>query len=402
MTYPNGRVLSYNYNTGLDSTISRLSSIADSIATLESYKYLGLDTVVERDHPQTHVNATFISQSGGTGDAGDQYTGLDRFGRVVEVNWYNTSTSSATDDFQYGYDQGSNVLFKNNMLGHFILGLLGRHVLLHFLAAHSESSATIENWRSTAIVWQGEGGSGFQTRDSPRTKIATLLFGLVSRGGDVMTATAPKLTQRPAWKAIQAHYEKVRPLHLRQLFADDPGRGERFSAEAVGIYLDYSKNRCQRRNAQDCCCNSPRIRPAPRIDAMFAARRSTSPRSEPCCTSPCAPRKMRSSSVDGENVVPEVHAVLDQMADFSDRVRSGEWTGYTGKRIRNVINIGIGGSDLGPAMAYEALQLLQRPQADLRFVSNVDGTDFAEATRDLDPAETLFIISSKTFTTLET
>lgn len=217
-----------------------------------------------------------------------------------------------------------------------------------------------------------------------------------------MTTTIKPLTKRPAWKALEAHHQKVRELHLRKLFADDPKRGERLTAEAVGLYLDYSKNRITDETltlllhlAEECDLRA-------RIDAMFRGEKINI--TENRAVLHVALRAPRGASivVDGENVVPQVHAVLDKMADFSNRVRSGGWKGHTGKRIRNVINIGIGGSDLGPVMAYEALKHYSNRAVTFRFVSNVDGTDFVEATRDLDTAETLFIISSKTFTTLET
>ncbi|PYM97662.1 MAG: glucose-6-phosphate isomerase [Candidatus Rokuibacteriota bacterium] len=216
-----------------------------------------------------------------------------------------------------------------------------------------------------------------------------------------MTRMLP-LTARPAWKALQAHYEKIRDFHLRTLFADDAKRGERLTAEAVGVFLDYSKNRVTddtlallRRLAEECGLRE-------RIDAMFRGDKINV--TEARAVLHVALRAPRGASiiVDGKNVVPEVHAVLDAMADFATRVRSGAWKGHTGKRIRNVVNIGIGGSDLGPVMAYEALKHYSDRAMAFRFVSNVDGTDFVEATRDLDPAETLFIVSSKTFTTLET
>jgi len=219
--------------------------------------------------------------------------------------------------------------------------------------------------------------------------------------GRSMTGMLP-LTARPAWKALQAHYEKVRDLHLRTLFADDARRGERLTADAVGIFLDYSKNRVTddtlallRRLADECGLRE-------RIDAMFRGDKINV--TEARAVLHVALRAPRGASivVDGKDVVPEVHAVLDAMADFATRVRSGAWKGHTGKRIRNVVNIGIGGSDLGPVMAYEALKHYSDRAMTFRFVSNVDGTDFVEATRDLDPAETLFIVSSKTFTTLET
>jgi glucose-6-phosphate isomerase len=210
------------------------------------------------------------------------------------------------------------------------------------------------------------------------------------------------LTQRPAWKALEAHYQKIRDQHLRTLFAEDPNRGERFALEAVGIYLDYSKNRVTGETIQLLLELAASSGLRERIDAMFKGEKiNVTERRAVLHVALRAPRD-QSIIVDGENVVPEVHAVLDKMADFSNRVRSGAWTGYTGKRMRNIINIGIGGSDLGPSMAYDALQYYSDRNLTMRFVSNIDGNEFVEATRDLDPAETLFIVSSKTFTTLET
>jgi glucose-6-phosphate isomerase len=217
-----------------------------------------------------------------------------------------------------------------------------------------------------------------------------------------MTAGIAPLTARPAWQALAAHYEQVRELHLRQLFAEDPTRGERLTAEAVGIYLDYSKNRITNETLQLLLHLAEESGLRTRIDAMFRGDRINI--TEDRAVLHVALRAPRGTSivVDGTNVVPQVHAVLDKMADFCHRVRSGAWQGHTGKRIRNVINIGIGGSDLGPVMAYEALKHYSDRSMTCRFVSNIDGTDFAEAVHDLDPAETLFIAASKTFTTLET
>jgi len=215
------------------------------------------------------------------------------------------------------------------------------------------------------------------------------------------TGTAP-LTARPAWRALQAHHEKVRDLHLRTLFEQDPKRGERLTAEAAGLYLDYSKNRITDETLDLLMQLAEESGLRARIDAMFAGEKINV--TENRAVLHVALRAPRGTSivVDGENVVPQVHAVLDKMSAFAERVRSGAWKGHTGRRIRNVINIGIGGSDLGPVMAYEALRHYSDRAMTFRFVSNVDGTDFVEATRDLDPAETLFIVSSKTFTTLET
>jgi glucose-6-phosphate isomerase len=210
------------------------------------------------------------------------------------------------------------------------------------------------------------------------------------------------LTARPAWKLLAAHCERIRGLHLRTLFADDATRGERLTADGAGIYLDYSKNRVTDETIALLCRLAAASALRERIDAMFGGARINV--TEGRSVLHVALRAPRDASivVDGKNVVPEVHAVLDAMAEFSKRVRSGVWKGHTGKRIRNVVNIGIGGSDLGPVMAYEALKYYSDRSMCFRFVSNVDGTDLAEATLDLDPAETLFIVSSKTFTTLET
>src|SRR5215813_13372853 len=212
-----------------------------------------------------------------------------------------------------------------------------------------------------------------------------------------MNPTIQPLTERQAWKALAAHQQKVRELHLRQLFADDPTRGERLTAEAVGFYLDYSKNRITDETLTLLLQLAEESGLRGRIDAMFRGEKLNV--TENRAVLHVALRSPRGASivVDGENVVPQVHAVLDKMADFSHRVRSGAWKGHTGKRIRNVINIGIGGSDLGPVMAYEALKHYSERAMTFHFVSNVDGADFVEVVRDLDPAETLFIISSKTF-----
>ena len=210
------------------------------------------------------------------------------------------------------------------------------------------------------------------------------------------------LTERPAWKALQAHYETIRDVHLRTLFGDDPGRGERMAIEVDGLYFDYSKHRVTAETLRLLTALVDEVGLRERIDAMFRGDKINV--TEMRAVMHVALRAPRDATimVDGQNVVPEVHQVLDRMTDFSNRVRGGAWQGHTGKRIRAVINIGIGGSDLGPVMAYEALRHYSDRNLTMRFVSNVDGTDFAEATHDLDPAETLFIISSKTFTTLET
>jgi len=210
------------------------------------------------------------------------------------------------------------------------------------------------------------------------------------------------LTKRKAWKKLQTHYRKLRDVHLRDLFSNDPGRGERMTVEAEGIFLDYSKNRITDETVRLLVKLAEEADVRSRIDAMFRGDKINVTEKRAVLHTALRAPQGTSIIVDGENVVPQVHAVLDRMAAFSDRVRSGEWKGFTGKPIRNVINVGIGGSDLGPVMAYEALKHYSDRNITFRFVSNVDGTDFAEAVRDLDPAETLFLISSKTFTTLET
>jgi glucose-6-phosphate isomerase len=218
--------------------------------------------------------------------------------------------------------------------------------------------------------------------------------------GDDMAGTP--LTERQAWQALRRHHAEIAGRHLRELFAADPGRGERLTAEAAGLYLDYSKNRVTDETMRLLVELAAESGVAERRDAMFRGEHINV--SEDRAVLHVALRMPRSMSlvVDGEDVVAQVHEVLDRMIDFADRVRSGQWTGYTGKRIRNVINVGIGGSDLGPVMAYEALRHYSDRDMTFRFVSNVDSTDFVEATRDLAADETLFIISSKTFSTLET
>jgi glucose-6-phosphate isomerase len=219
---------------------------------------------------------------------------------------------------------------------------------------------------------------------------------------NVETPKVPSMTQRPAWKALEANFQQVRGLHLRDMFAKDAGRGERLTAEAVGIFLDYSKNRVTDETLKLLVQLAEESGLRERIDAMFRGDKINITEKRAVLHVALRAAKGTSIVVDGENVVPAVHAVLDKMAALCDRIRSGAWVGHTGKKIRNIVNIGIGGSDLGPVMAYEALRYYTQRNLTLRFVSNVDGTDFAEAVIDLDPAETLFIVSSKTFTTLET
>jgi glucose-6-phosphate isomerase len=210
------------------------------------------------------------------------------------------------------------------------------------------------------------------------------------------------ITESPEWRALAAHYDEVRDLHLRDLFASDAERGERLTAEAEGVYLDYSKNRITDETMRLLLELARRAGLRDRIDAMFRGEKINVTEDRAVLHVALRAPEGAVIDVDGENVVPLVHAVLRKMADFSERVRSGAWTGHTGKPVRNVVNIGIGGSDLGPAMASEALRDFSRRDMTFRFVSNVDGTDFWECTHDLDPAETLFVVSSKTFTTLET
>jgi len=217
-----------------------------------------------------------------------------------------------------------------------------------------------------------------------------------------MPSTFTPLTRRSAWKALAAHHKKIKTLHLKELFAADPKRGERLTAKAVGLFLDYSKNRITDETIQRLLQLAKESGVRERMAAMFAGEKINFTENRAVLHVALRAPKGAKIFVDGKNVVPEVHAVLDKMSAFSDRVRSGQWRGHSGKRIVNVVNIGIGGSDLGPVMAYEALRHYSDRTLTLRFVSNVDGADFIEATHDLDPAETLFIVSSKTFTTQET
>jgi glucose-6-phosphate isomerase len=217
-----------------------------------------------------------------------------------------------------------------------------------------------------------------------------------------MTDAIASLREQPAWKELEIHYREIRARHLRDLFAKDPGRGERLAAEAAGLYLDYSKNRVTDQTLSLLFRLASESGLSARIDAMFRGEKINVTESRPVLHVALRMPRGASICVDSVNVVPQVHSVLDRMADFCARIRNNSWKGYSGKPIRNIINIGIGGSDLGPVMAYEALRHYSDRDRLFRFVSNIDGTDFVEATRDLDPAETLFIISSKTFTTLET
>ena len=217
-----------------------------------------------------------------------------------------------------------------------------------------------------------------------------------------MKTNTASLTKRPAWNALAAHSKKIGATHLRTLFAEDPKRGTKLTAEAAGLFLDYSKNRVTEETmkllvglAEECGVRG-------RIEAMFRGEKINITEDRAVLHVALRTPKGRKIVVDGKDVVPEVHAVLEKMSAFAERVRSGRWKGHTGKRIRNVVNIGIGGSDLGPVMAYEALRHYSERGLTFRFVSNVDGADFVEATHDLAPAETLFVVSSKTFTTLET
>jgi len=205
-----------------------------------------------------------------------------------------------------------------------------------------------------------------------------------------------------SWEVLESHHKYISKLHLRELFSEDPKRGERMAVEALGLYLDYSKNRITEETLYLLLELASEAGLRERIDAMFRGEKINLTEKRAVLHTALRAPKGTSIVVDGEDVVPKVHAVLDKMADFSERVRSGAWKGHTGKRIRNIVNIGIGGSDLGPVMAYEALRHYSDRDLIFRFVSNIDDTDFSEAVRDLDPSETLFIVSSKTFTTLET
>lgn len=217
-----------------------------------------------------------------------------------------------------------------------------------------------------------------------------------------MTTSIKPLTKRAAWKALEAHSKTIQSLHLRTLFADDPKRGERMTAEAAGIYLDYSKNRITDETLKLLVQLAEESGLRERIDAMFRGEKINITENRAVLHVALRAPRGASIPVDGNNVIPQVHAVLDKMSDFTNRVRQGTWKGHTGKPIRNIVNIGIGGSDLGPVMAYEALKYYSDRRMTFRFVSNIDGTDFAEAVQDLNPEETLCIVSSKTFTTLET
>ena len=207
-----------------------------------------------------------------------------------------------------------------------------------------------------------------------------------------LSASAP-LKKRPAWRTLAKHHARLKKLHLRALFAADPGRGERFVLESAGIYFDYSKNRITDQTLKLLVRLAKESKLLERIDAMFRGERINITEDRAVLHVALRAPKGASIVLDGKNVVPDVHAVLDRMASFSDRVRSGDWTGHTGKKIRNIINIGIGGSDLGPVMAYEALRHYARRDLTFRFVSNIDGADFVEAVQGLDAAETLFIVS---------
>ena len=214
--------------------------------------------------------------------------------------------------------------------------------------------------------------------------------------------SAPALTERPEWQALQEHFERIGKRHLRDLFKDDPQRAQALRAEAVGLYFDYSKQRVDARTLELLRALAKACNLRQRTEAMFGGKKINATEHRAVLHVALRAPKGTRIEVDGHDVVPDVHGVLDRMAAFCDKVHNGKWTGHTGKRIRNVISIGIGGSDLGPVMAYEALRHYSHREMTFRFVSNVDGTDFAEATRDLDAAETLFIVCSKTFTTLET
>jgi glucose-6-phosphate isomerase len=215
-------------------------------------------------------------------------------------------------------------------------------------------------------------------------------------------STRLPLVQRPAWKALQSHFQSIGAKHLRDLFTEDPGRGQRFTAEAAGLFLDYSKNRVTAETLRLLVALAEESGLRHRIEAMFRGDKINLTEDRAVLHIALRAPKTERILVDGEDVIPAVHAVLEKMSAFADRVRSGQWKGHTGKPIRNVVNIGIGGSDLGPVMAYEALKHYSQRNLTFRFISNVDGTDFVETVRDLDPGETLFLVASKTFTTQET
>ncbi len=237
----------------------------------------------------------------------------------------------------------------------------------------------------------------------PRSKVRPPSAASASapRKGIIMNDT-PRPTETPAWQALKTHYEEIKDARLRRLFADDPTRAENFTAEGAGLFLDYSKNRITAKTLRLLLQLAGERGLEARRDAMFRGEKINITENRAVLHVALRAPKGSSIQVDGRDVVPEVHEVLDKMSDFANRVRGGQWLGHTGKRIKNVINIGIGGSYLGPEMAYEALRPYSERSMTFRFVSNVDGANFTEATHDLDPGETLFVISSKTFTTLET
>lgn len=287
---------------------------------------------------------------------------------------------------------------------HFMLGTASLSILS--FDPHHPAMPVIALWNAASREISGTVSA--HTTGGSMTAEKRSLERWENEGGEIAPPTpgegnrAASLTRLAAWQALVAHYPKVRELHLRKLFADDPARGERMTVEAVGIYLDYSKHRITDETLGLLLQLAQESGLRARIDAMFRGEKINATEKRAVLHVALRAPKGQSILVDGEDVVPQVHAVLDRMADFSEQVRSGAWQGYTGKPIRNVVNIGIGGSDLGPVMAYEALRHYSQRDLTFRFVSNVDGTDFAEATRDLDADETLFIVSSKTFTTLET
>src|ERR1700758_1213490 len=260
---------------------------------------------------------------------------------------------------------------------------------------------------TTTMLFAGAFGYGGTSAHSRTAGLAPSVG--LERPRRVPQMAARSETSRPrstgkhgAWRALEDHYGAMRGRHLRDLFADDPARGERMTAEAAGVFLDYSKNRIDDETLRLLVELAEQCGLRERIDAMFRGEKINVTENRAVLHVALRAPKGTSIVVDGKNVVPQVHDVLDKMADFCNRVRSGAWKGHTGKRIRNIINIGIGGSDLGPVMAYEALKHYSERDMTFRFVSNVDGTDLVEAIQGLDPAETLFIVSSKTFTTLET
>jgi glucose-6-phosphate isomerase len=304
-------------------------------------------------------------------------------GGVLAVRWIDLAVTEA-QHFSLGTASLSIFAFDPHHPAVPVIALwnAGSHEIFNTVSPHP-ASGTMTTRQRALERWENEGG------EIPQLTL-------------IREKSIVPLTTLAAWQSLETHYPKVRELHLRDLFAGDPTRGERMTIEAVGIYFDYSKHRITDETLRLLLQLAKESGLRARIDAMFRGEKINVTEKRAVLHVALRTPKGQSIFVDGEDVVPQVHAVLDKMADFSDRVRSGEWKGHTGKPIRNVINIGIGGSDLGPVMAYEALRHYSQRDLTFRFISNIDGTHFTEITRDLDAEETMFIISSKTFTTLET